>query len=308
MSQYLVTPGQGDVRALAAVLRATLGDAPAPAAVAALLEGVSVEDSHRAIALKSGARRAIWLGALALRSTHYSELRALARELALASGASLGELAEGGNAAGAYLAGVLPHRGPAGIARATSGADARTMLERPLAGYLLLHCEPWADSAQAAALETLARARSVVAVTPYASAEMRRVAHVLLPAGTFAESSGTYVSLEGRWQSQGGVARALGASRPAWKILRVLGNLLRLSGFEYESSEQVRDELKARLSAADSYELTTPPDGNGHWTSAGTEPVIDLGMYQIDPVLRRAPSLRRTADGRVVSSVYGAAS
>ncbi|MGA8707472.1 MAG: NADH-quinone oxidoreductase subunit NuoG [Steroidobacteraceae bacterium] len=309
VSQYLVAPGQGDVRALAAVLRAALGDAPAPAAVSTLLEAAAVEDSHRAIAegLKTGAHRAIWLGALALRSTHYSELRALGRELAVATGASLGELAEGGNAAGAYLAGVLPHRGPAGIARAAAGADARAMLERPLAGYLLLHCEPWADSAQAAALETLARARSVVAVTPYASAEMRRVAHVLLPAGSFAESSGTYVSLEGRWQSQSGVARALGASRPAWKILRVLGNLLQLSGFDYESSEQVRDELRARLSAADSYEIATPPD-TGHWASANTEPVIDLGMYQIDPVLRRAPSLRRTADGRVVSTVYGAAS
>jgi NADH-quinone oxidoreductase subunit G len=309
VSQYLVAPGEGDVRALAAVLRAALGDRPAPAAVAALLEGAAVEDSHRAVAesLSSGARRAIWLGALALRSSHYSELRALARALAVATGAALGELAEGGNAAGAYLAGVLPHRVPGGAARERGGLDARAMLERPLAGYLLLHCEPWADSAQPGALETLARARSVVAVTPFASPEMRRVAHVLLPAGTFAETSGTYVSLEGRWQSQGGVARALGASRPAWKILRVLGNLLNLAGFEYESSEQVRDELKARLSAADSYEVAMPPDG-ADWGSAGTEPVIDLGMYQIDPVLRRAPSLRRTADGRIVSAVYGAAS
>jgi NADH-quinone oxidoreductase subunit G len=181
------------------------------------------------------------------------------------------------------------------------------MLERPLAGYLLLNCEPWADAAQSAALETLARARSIVAITPFASAEMRRVAHVLLPAGSYAESSGTYVSLEGRWQSQTGVAKALGASRPAWKILRVLGNLLDIAGFEYESSEQVRDELKARLAAADSYELATPPEA-GQWAEAGSEPVIDLGMYQVDPVLRRAPSLRRTLDGRVVSTVYGAAS
>ena len=236
----------GRRRALAAVLRAALGDAPAPAAVSTLLEAAAVEAStprHRrrrsrpvrtarsgwarwrcaARTTASCARwRVRWPWRPALRSANSPRaatppvpiLRACCRI--------------GGRRA----------------SRALRPAPMRAqMLERPLAGYLLLNSEPWADSAQAAALETLARARSVVAVTPYASDEMRRVAHVLLPAGTFAETSGTYVSLEGRWQSQSGVARALGASRPAWKILRVLGNLLELSGFDYQSSEQVRDEL-----------------------------------------------------------------
>jgi len=307
VAHYLVAHNDGDVAALAAVLRAALGEAQPPGTVAPLLAGVTAEAGHRALAdmLKAGARRAIWLGALALRSSRYSELRALARAVAAATGASIGELAEGGNAVGACLAGVLPHRGIAGTPRAKVGLDARAMLERPLSGYLLLHCEPWADAAQSAALETLARSRAVVAITPYASAEMRRVAHVLLPAGTFAESSGSYVSLEGRWQSQGGVARALGAARPAWKILRVLGNLLHLSGFDYESSEQVRDELKARIAAVEVH--AGPTDAvTWDWPAVRSEPIIDLGMYQIDPVLRRANSLRRTADGRVVSMVYGA--
>jgi len=306
---YIVAPGAGDVQALAAVLRAALGNTAPPAAVAPLLAGVSVEDRHRALAdsLKSGSRRAIWLGALALRSSHYSELRALARALAAVTGASLGELAEGGNASGAYLAGVLPYRGTAGTPRAPGGLDARAMLERPLAGYLLVHCEPWADAAQSSVIETLARSHGVVAVTPYASAEMRRVAQVLLPAGSFAESSGSYVSLEGRWQSQAGVATPLGAARPAWKILRVLGNLLNLAGFDYQSSEQVRDELKARL-AAEPPAGTAAPASEIHWAAASLEPVLDLGMYQIDPILRRAPSLRRTADGRIASTLYGAAS
>src|SRR5208282_38787 len=107
--------------------------------------------------------------------------------------------------------------------------DARAMLASPLAGYLLLHCEPWADAALPGALETLARSAGVVAITPYASEAMKRVAQVLLPAGTFAESSGTYVNLEGRWQSQSGAAHPVGGARPAWKILRVLGNLLDFS-------------------------------------------------------------------------------
>jgi len=305
VARYEVVGGDGAIRFLAGVLRAALGSAAAPTEVAPLLEGVAVEESHRGIAdaLQAGTRRAIWLGALSLRSHRYGEVRALARALAAATGATVGELAEGGNAAGAAYAGVLPHRAAAGAARANSGLDARAMLERPLAGYLLVNCEPWADAAQPAALETLGRARALVAVTPFASAEMRRVAHVLLPAGTFAESSGTYVSLEGRWQSQSGVARPLGTARPAWKILRVLGNLLHLAGFDYESSEQVRDELRAALAAANVHEAAIPA-GNGQWAGAAAESVIDLGMYQIDPVLRRAPSLKRTADGRAANAVY----
>jgi len=135
----------------------------------------------------------------------------------------------------------------------------------------------------------------------------------LLPAGTFAETAGTYVSLEGRWQSQSGAAKPLGVARPAWKILRVLGNLLDLPAFEYQSSEQVRDELKARLEAAPTragaQAALEPMLSAEPWPAARAEPVIDLGMYDIDPVLRRARALRRTVDGRAPSQVYaGAAS
>ena len=97
-------------------------------------------------------RRAIWLGALSLRHSAYAELRALARELARVTGATLGELAEGANAAGAYLAGCVPHRDPAGQEREKPGLNARDMLEKPLRGYLLLGTEPWADSTQPEAL------------------------------------------------------------------------------------------------------------------------------------------------------------
>src|SRR6185312_5379746 len=107
------------------------------------------------------------------------------------SGASFGELAEGGNAAGAALAGALPNRGIGGVRRASPGQPARQMLLAPLPGYLLLNTEPWADALLPAALETLERAGNVVAVTPYASEAMRRVATVLLPSAPFAETSGT---------------------------------------------------------------------------------------------------------------------
>jgi NADH-quinone oxidoreductase subunit G len=149
----------------------------------------------------------------------------------------------------------------------------------------------------------------VIAVTPYVSAELRRVAHVLLPAGTFAETSGTFVNLEGRWQSFTGAARAVGAARPAWKILRVLGNLLNFSGFDYESSEQVRDELKKLVSqdAATAVGAANAASAHVVVAGAGSDRVVDLPMYQIDGVVRRAVSLQRTRDGQASASVYGAA-
>ncbi|MFO1401198.1 MAG: NADH-quinone oxidoreductase subunit NuoG [Steroidobacteraceae bacterium] len=286
--------------ALAGVLAAALDGAAAPAGVAALLRGAKVGDTERALAaaLKAGQRKAIWLGALALRAGNYAELRQLAQALAAATGATLGELAEGGNAAGAHLAGVLPHRGAGGAARAQAGKDARQMLEQPLAGYLLHGLEPAADSGLKA---DLAAAKYVVAVTPYASEELKKVAHVLLPAGTFAETSGTYVNLEGRWQSQSGAARPVGQARPGWKILRVLANQLGLAGFEYQSSEDVRDELRAALGGVSA--KAGAPAALGAPAAAGE--VQDVPMYQVDAVLRRAAALQRTREGQATTAVYG---
>jgi NADH-quinone oxidoreductase subunit G len=302
VAHNLLSPPAAQVADLAAVLQAALAGAAAAPELAALLAGVSPSDEHRAIAatLKSGERRAIWLGALAARGSRYCELRALARALAAATGASFGELAEGGNAAGAYLAGAVPHRGVGGAARTTLGLSARQMLEQTLPGYLLLHTEPWADAVLPGAVATLARARCVVAVGAYASDEMKRCGHILLPAGTFAETSGSYVNLEGRWQSQGGAAKPLGSSRPAWKVLRVLGNLLELANFDYQSSEAVRDELKSRLEAAPQPLFRAA----SALQTAATDVVLDLPMYQIDPVLRRAGPLQRTVDGRAGAQRY----
>jgi len=185
-----------------------------------------------------------------------------------------------------------------------AGLHARAMLGRPLGAYLLLHCEPWADMGVPVAPDLLAPLGRVVAITPYASETMKQLAQVLLPAGTFAESSGTYVNLEGRWQSQAGAARPVGAARPAWKILRVLGNLLGFAGFDYQSSEQVRDELGSLVAAAPAQ---APADATAPLAaaSAPAEAVADVPMYQIDPVLRRASALLRTRDGREPLALYG---
>ncbi|MGH8254384.1 MAG: NADH-quinone oxidoreductase subunit NuoG [Steroidobacteraceae bacterium] len=291
-------------RELAGVLRAALdaAGASASASLGAMLNGVQADDTHKAIAASLGKeRKAIWLGALALRHSAYAELRAIARELARVTGATLGELAEGANAAGAYLAGCVPHRLTAGIVRSSYGRDARQMLEEPLQAYLLMGTEPWADGLQPRAQATLERAKFVGAITSFASPAMLQVAHVLLPAAGFAETSGTYVNLEGRWQSFAGAARPPGSARPAWKILRVLGNLFDLPNFDYQSSESVRDELRASIDRAPKlgYESSFAAS-----PSATVETLRDVPMYRIDPLLRRAASLQETRTGQAAPQEY----
>jgi NADH-quinone oxidoreductase subunit G len=304
---YLESAPAAQVSDLAGIYAACLDGAAPARHLAALAGSAQVNTAHRAIAgaLKAGSRRAIWLGALAIRHPAYADLRALAAGIAQATGASLGTLAEGGNAAGAYLAGAVPHRDPAGIRSAVPGKTARDMLAAPQKAYLLFGgVEPWADGQGEQALKSLGGARFVVAATPFADEHLKSVAHVLLPISTFAETSGTYVNLEGLWQSFAGAARPLGEARPGWKVLRVLGNLTGLPDFDYQSSEEVREELRAQCGdlVAGSYQgAHEPPAGQ----AGGDARVMDLPMYAIDAVLRRAPSLQRSREGRLAAVVYG---
>jgi NADH-quinone oxidoreductase subunit G len=128
---------------------------------------------------------------------------------------------------------------------------------------------------------------------------------VLLPISTFVETSGTYVNLEGLWQSFTGAAKPLGEARPGWKVLRVLGNLANVRDFDYQSSEEVREELRARCAeiAAGSYQGTHEVKTS----AAGEARVVDVPMYSVDAVLRRAPSLQRTPEGKGAAVVYGGA-
>ncbi len=314
VAAYLESAPATQLADLAAIYVAALDGAAPARHLANLVSGAEVNTAHRAIAvaLKSGSNRAIWLGALALRHPAFADLRAVAAGLASATGATLGVLAEGGNAAGAYLAGAVPHRDPAGIRSATAGKTAREMFSESQKGYLLFGgIEPWADGLGMAnpqqALKALAGAEFVVAATPYADESLKSVAHVLLPVSTFAETSGTYVNLEGLWQSFTGAARPLGEARPGWKVLRVLGNLAGVELFDYQSSEEIREELRAMCGdvAAESYRGTHEVKIAANAASVPDARVVDLPMYAIDAVLRRAPSLQRSKEGRLAATVYG---
>ena len=290
---------------LAAVVRAAAAavNKPVPAGVVA----AEVNDAHRAVvgALMNGARRAVILGTLAQRHPAYSDLKALAAMLAELCAASVGCITEGANAAGAYLAGAVPHREPGGAPIAAAGLAARAMLESALKAYVLFG---GVDPASDLSVEprALGSAELVVAVTTHLPESLRSSVHVVLPIGSFAETSGTYVNAEGRWQSWTGAAKLPGESRPGWKVLRVLANLLNVRGVDYVSSEEVREALKAvcgsrveatsnGVAAAGAARLT-----NGQTTSG---PWVDIPPYQSDALVRGSEALSKTKDGRMSRTV-----
>jgi NADH-quinone oxidoreductase subunit G len=286
---------------LNALVHAAAGAAnkPVPAGVG----DAKVTDAHQSLvaALSHGSRRAVILGTLAQRHPAYSQLKALSAALAELCEASIGCITEGPNAAGAYLAGAVPHRESGGAPLGAAGLSARQMLESPLKAYVLLGAidpandlavDPWA----------LASADLVVAVTSHLPESLRGVVHVVLPIGTFAETSGTYVSAEGRWQSWAGAAKLAGEGRPGWKVLRVLANLLNLHGMDYDSSDEIRDALKAlcgaRLEAARATAAGASPNGEtpkGSW--------VDIPPYQGDLLVRGSEPLQKTKDGRLTRAV-----
>jgi NADH-quinone oxidoreductase subunit G len=287
---------------LTALVHAAAGLAgkPAPAGAAS----AAVTDSHRSLigALCHGPRRAVILGTLAQRHPAYSQLKSLSTALAELCGASVGVITEGANSAGAYLAGAVPHREPGGAPAAPVGLSSRAMLESALKAYVLFGgIDPANDLAAAAtALET---AELVISISTHLPESLRAVARVVLPIGSFAETSGTYVNSEGRWQSWSGAAKLPGESRPGWKVLRVLANLLNLHGVDYDSSEEIRDALKTLCGKRVEPErgaILRGPVLNGQIPKGVW---VDIPPYQSDVLVRGSDALAKTKDGRLTRSV-----
>jgi NADH-quinone oxidoreductase subunit G len=297
---YLASNGSAMLEHLIAVSAAAGAGKTVPESISALTATAQPTDAHRAIAeqLTKGDRRLILLGAIAQRDPAFADLRLVAAALAELTGATLGYLPEGGNAVGASLAGVLPHRSSGGRVVNAAGLNVADMMAARLKSYVLFGAiEPQLDIAAPAAIEALRAAEFVVALSPYGTA--KEFADVILPIGTFAETSGTYINLEGRWQSVPGAATLVGEARPGWKVLRVLGNLLGLTGFEYTSSDQITAE--ARKHIEDAPALSTKATART-WqsklslTAPGT--ALDVPIYQIDAIVRRSSALQATRDGQ----------
>jgi NADH-quinone oxidoreductase subunit G len=301
---YVTAAADAFVANLAAVLAAAASAAgtSVPAHLARAVEAVAVTDTHRAAAQALTRKPGlVLLGHIAQRHPQYAELRALAAALAAVTGATLGYLSEGANAAGAAIAGATPHRGPGGNGVARSGFDGRAMLETARNAYILFGIEPSKDLAEGVAALPALRGAAVVAFTAFVSDELLEVADVLLPIGTFAETAGTFVNAEGRWQSFDAAADLVGEARPGWRVLRVLGNELELPNCEYRTpsdvAEEVERELGAALAPSDTqYKGSFAPQTRGAPSMATL--ALDVPIYAIDMLVRRSEPLQETVLGR----------
>ena len=289
----LAEPGAW-AQALADVAAAIAADKNVPAPAAG-----QVTDAARAIArsLQGGERKAILLGNAAAHHAHAESLLALANWIGTQTGASVGYLTEAANTVGAQLAGVMP---------SARGLNAGQMLTGGLKAVLLLNNEPEFDSAAGASAGTsLIAAQMVVTLSPF-KANMA-FSDVLLPIAPFSETPGTFVNAEGRVQGFHAVTKPLGETRPAWKVLRVLANLLELPGFDFESAQDVLKQVPAAAAAQVPAEyLGNSTQAGIDLSAAGPSPVV-ASIYQLDGLVRRATSLQLTADARQALAGEGAA-
>ena len=262
-------------------------------AVPVELESVEVCETSKAIAesLLAGEKAAIFLGNVAEQSAQAGMLHALAVELAKLAGVRVGFIGEAANSLGGYVAKALP-----------TALNAYEMFAQPRKAYVLLGLDPELDCHNPQlAVAALKQAALVVMLTSFKHEVALDYADVLLPLAPFTETSGSYVNTEGRLQSFSGVCRPLGDSRPGWKVLRVLGNTLALPSFEYESSEQVRDEI---LPLGTDFVDGLDNGINGvavHLEAAkvALQRIADVPIFFADPLVRRGLALQQTRDAAV---------
>jgi NADH-quinone oxidoreductase subunit G len=280
-----------------AVALAGLAKANVPAEVKGLLGGERPDARECAIAeaLFRGENAAVLLGSYAATHPQAAALRALAELIADLGSAKLGHLPEA-NSAGAWIAGCAPGRG------APAGRNAGDMLRTPLKGYVLLGVEPELDCLDGAAARAAMEAAEFVAMLTtfrpsiYASGAVQ-YAHAWLPLSPFTETAGTFVNAEGKAQSFDEASPPLAEARPGWKILRMLGTLLGVPGFEYNRIEDVRREIPAAAQPSARLASWRLPEAADISPRRGAlARILEVPMYRMDALVRRAPSLQATAD------------
>ena len=266
---------------------ATAKNVAMPASVA----NATVSDAAQRIAasLADGKRVAVFLGNFARHHAQAAQLHALAQALTEITGATLGVLGEAANSVGGYAVNAVPGNGGANVAQMTA---------KPLKAYVLLGVEPELDMHDPhTAMAAMKQAELVVAMSAFQH-QATSYAHVLLPISPFTETAGTFVNTEGCAQSFQGVVQPLGETRPAWKVLRVLGNLLGLAGFDQESAGDVRVEALGKNNENINKNNKLDIEINlSAGSASGFQRIAETPIYAADALVRRAPSLQKTRDG-----------
>ena len=300
LANTIVTPPLDMAAQLAGILSAVseISSKPVADVLKEVVKSVKVTEQQRAIAssLLDGENSSVLIGIHAMANPQFAAIRSLANAIAEMTGSNLGYLSAGANSAGAWLAGAVPHRGPAGKL-ATDGHSALEMITNDMKAFVLLNIEPEYDCANPSdALSAVNNADFVICLTPYATDTMREYADVLLPVAPFTETPGTFVNAEGQWQSFNACVNQLGDALPAWKVLRVMGNFLKLDNFNYVTSEEVRDELDLQTRDID---VSPRSDISAVDLAASTTELTRIGhvpLYAVDALVRRAHPLQQTDD------------
>jgi NADH-quinone oxidoreductase subunit G len=250
--------------------------------------GASGEAAAIAKSLAGGKSIAVLLGNFAQQHPQAAQLHAMAQQIATLCEGNFGFLGEAANSVGGYLAKALP---------GANGLNASSMLESPRKAYVLLNVEAELDCANPQqAIAAMQAADTVIVMSSYKH-RATEYADVLLPIAPFTETSGTFVSTEGRLQSFKGAVKPLGEARPAWKVLRVLGNLLKLEGFDLDTSEAVRDEaLKGVDVTSKLNNAIGEVDTKKATVAGGLQRVSEVPIYATDAVVRRSMALQATTD------------
>ena len=299
-TQLVVTPNEM-VSSLALIAKAsfTLSKNKIPAGLDDLLKSVRVNKDVKVVAesLSKSKNAAVFVGSIAEQHPAYSTIRALALVVAQNTGAKIGFIGGAANTSGAWLAGLLPHRKEAGQTVENIGMTAAEMLNHPKKVYMLLDVELESDSDNPQqALAALNQAECVIAISPYANKKMLANADIILPSAAYSETSGTFVNIEGSWQSFKAASKSYENARPAWKILRVLGNQLNVKGFDYVSSKDVRDELKALCDEVGETDHKFLAEGiytaQDAFSGKSLQRIGEVAEYACDSLVRRASALQ----------------
>jgi NADH-quinone oxidoreductase subunit G len=296
-SQSVCTPSDW-VTHLSAVAKSA--GVKAKGAVAKLIKAAKVDEFSKQTAdnLTSAQNSLVMLGGMAQAHPDYALLFTIASKLADTTGATFSILPAAANTVGAQLVGAVPHLNCGGEVAENKGFDMQKMLKLPRKGYLLLGVEPGFDFWNGAhSISAFQSADTVVAISAFRSPELETCADILLPMAVFAETSGTFVNAEGQWQQSRGAAQPQGESRPGWKILRVMGNLLGQAGFEYTDTSQILDEIRGLCEASKFDNKQPEPQFLEQRLAIKTlQRGGDTPLYACDALVRRASALQQTRD------------
>ncbi|NLY65112.1 MAG: NADH-quinone oxidoreductase subunit G [Alcaligenaceae bacterium] len=287
-AQIVLIDSYGDNPLFPVAARLTVAPGQLAATLAKVSAAIGGQEQGEAIQkiasiLGSGSNKAVLLGNAAVSSPDASNIAAKAQQIAETIEGKLGFLTAGANTVGGYLAGAVAQDG---------GMNLPQMLKNAPKAFVVLHAEPKLDCDNGVKAEDMLRNAFSIALTSYKSAA-QSWARIMLPVAPFTETSGTFVNAEGRAQSFKGVTAGKGESRPAWKVLRVMGNILKLSDFEDETTETIRDAVlqngfAARLNNSINTEEVRP----AAIPVAGLERVADVPIYRSDAIVRRAEALQ----------------